>query len=164
MRSPLPDSGTALLWQFARFAVVGVSNTALSFVVYTVLVLAGVPYWAAGAIGFAAGAVNGYVLNRRWTFSASDSRAARIRYAAVQLGGLGATTGLLWLLVSGAGVHRIGAYLPTIPLVTAAMFLANRSWTFAGHPGRELTALVESTPWPSGTRSSRRFGSSSSTT
>ena len=97
---------------------------------YTALVVEGVPYWLAGALAFAAGAVNGYVLNRRWTFTALDT-ARPARYLAVQLGGLAATTVLLPLLVSDAAVDRNLAYALTIPAVTLATFAANRSWTFA---------------------------------
>ena len=131
LRSPRPE----LLLQFGRFLVVGAGNTLLSFVTYTALVLAGVPYWVAGPVGFAVGAVNGYVLNRRWTFAARDSNLARARYLAVQLAGLGATTGLLWLFVDEAGIDRIAAYVLTVPLVTVSMFTANRAWTFAARAG-----------------------------
>ncbi len=132
LRSRPPASAAILVGaQFARFVTVGASNTALSFAAYTVLLLAGLPYLLAGALGFAAGAVNGYVLNRRWTFRAADSTRARARYLAVQICGLGATTGLLRVFVEGAGVGRIGAYLVTVPIVTVAMFVANRAWTFA---------------------------------
>ena len=116
--------------QFGRFLAVGLSNTALSFLVYNALLLGGTPYWIAGALAFTAGAVNGYVLNRRWTFAAPDTRSARLRYVTVQLAGLGATTGLLWLLVSIGDVHRVVGYALTIPVVTVAMFAANRGWTF----------------------------------
>jgi putative flippase GtrA len=115
--------------QLARFLTVGLSNTALSYVVYASLVFV-VPYWIAGALAFAAGATNGYVLNRRWTFSSPDSNGARLRYLAVQLAGLGASTGMLRLLVSDAGVHRIWAYALAVPPITAGTFLANRGWTF----------------------------------
>jgi putative flippase GtrA len=115
--------------QLGRFLAVGLSNTALSYVVYAALVEV-VPYWIAGALAFAAGAVNGYVLNRRWTFAAPDSGGARLRYLAVQLGGLVAVTVLLRLLVSDAGVHRLWAYALAVPPVTAGSFLANRGWTF----------------------------------
>jgi len=103
-----------LVDQLARFACVGLSNTFLSYVVYATLVALGSPYLAAGALAFAAGAVNGYRLNRRWTFRASDSLGPRVRYVAVQAAGLAATTGLLWLIV------------------TLATFAANKTWTFAG--------------------------------
>ncbi len=105
----------------------GATNTVLSFAVYVALVAAGRPYLAAGAVAFAAGAVNGFVLNGRWTFRAAGSAP---RYVVVQLAGLAATTGLLRLLVE-AGAGRIGGYLVAIPLVTVATFVANRAWAFA---------------------------------
>ena len=120
--------------QFGKFVLVGASNTALSFVVYTGLVAAGTSYVAAGGAGFAAGAVNGYVLNRRWTFRRVDSTRARVRYLAVQLAGLGATSALLALLVEAGRLDRIAAYVVTVPIVTVVMFAANRSWTFGPAP------------------------------
>jgi len=116
--------------QFGRFAVVGVSNTVLSYVAYAALVTISVPYAVAGAIGFAVGAVNGYRLNRRWTFESADSTESRLRYLAVQLAGLGATTLLLWLFVAGGHLHRLLSYALTIPLVTVGTFVANRAWAF----------------------------------
>jgi putative flippase GtrA len=118
-----------------RFVVVGASNTAISFVTYAALLWVGTVYWLAGAIAFAAGAVNGYVFNRTWTFAAADSLRSRSRYVVVQLGGLLASIGLLWFLVRHAGVGRIPAYALTLPTVTVATFLANRGWAFAaGEP------------------------------
>ena len=111
--------------------LVGASNTALSLLAFTILVSAGVVYGAAGAMSFALGAANGYLLNRRWTFAAPDSTKARFKYIVVQVAGLGATVALLWLLVSYAGIDRIAAYAMTTPAVTVATFLANRGWTFA---------------------------------
>jgi putative flippase GtrA len=116
--------------QFGRFLAVGLSNTALSYVVYVLLVEV-LPYWLAGALAFVAGAANGYVLNRRWTFAAPDSGGARVRYVTVQLAGLVAITILLRLLVADAGVHRLWAYALALPPVTAGSFLANRRWTFS---------------------------------
>src|ERR1700692_3924649 len=59
----------SVLVQFMKFGIVGVSNTLLTFAVYTLLLkVFGVWYLAASAIGFTVGAVNGFLLNRRWTF------------------------------------------------------------------------------------------------
>lgn len=126
--------GSRVFAQLCRFAVVGVANTVLSYLLYTALVAARVPYPVAGAAGFSAGALNGYMLNRRWTFASPDSRRARGRYLVVQLGGLGATTALLWLIVT-VGTSRLAAYAVTMPVVTLATFSANRSWAFAGARG-----------------------------
>ena len=117
--------------QLARYLVVGVTNTAISFAVYALLAAAGLPYVPAAAVAFAAGAVNGYVLNRRWTFSAPDSARARIAYVCVQAAGALATGALVWLLAHETAAGRIGAYVVAVPPVTVSTFVANRAWTFA---------------------------------
>jgi len=136
--------------QLARFVCVGASNTLVSFVAYLLLVSAAAPSAVAAAVAFAAGAANGYVLNRRWTFAARDSRRARITYACVQAAGALAASALVWLLVHETAAGRIDAYVASIPPVTLLTFLANRLWTFAdqtdgpaagvAHPARRASS------------------------
>jgi putative flippase GtrA len=123
--------GDGSVRQFRRFLLVGVGNTVVSFVVYRLLLAFGTPYVLAAALGFAVGAVNGYVFNRRWTFGARDSARARLLYVAVQAVGAASTSLLVLLFVGVAGTGKVGAYLAAIPPVTACMFMANRLWTFA---------------------------------
>jgi putative flippase GtrA len=118
--------------QLARFLVVGVANTVLSFVVYRLLLAAGAWYVIAAPLAFAAGAINGYVFNRRWTFVAPDSVRARVLYVAVQIVGAVSTSLLVLFFVHAVGTGRVWAYLASIPPVTLCMFAANRLWTFAG--------------------------------
>jgi len=117
--------------QLVRFLVVGVGNTAVSFVAYRLLLAVSTPYVIAAALGFAAGAVNGYVFNRRWTFVARDSTRARLLYVAVQAAGAASTSLLVFCFVQWLGIGKVEAYLAAIPPVTLSMFLANRIWTFA---------------------------------
>jgi putative flippase GtrA len=125
-------TATALpVGQLARFVAVGASNTVVSFAAYALLLEISTPYVLAATVAFALGAVNGYALNRRWTFSARDSARARLVYVCVQAAGALATSLLVWLLVHEAATGRIGAYVGAIPPVTLAMFMANRLWTFA---------------------------------
>ncbi|WP_322907745.1 GtrA family protein [Paenibacillus campi] len=54
--------------QAVRFAAVGVSNTAIDFIVFMLLQhLTGVA--AAQIIGYSAGTANSYYWNRKWTFA-----------------------------------------------------------------------------------------------
>jgi putative flippase GtrA len=126
MRSP--RQAEQLVGQAARFVTVGATNTALSFAVYASLVAAGLAAPLAGAMGFAAGALNGYTWNRRWTF-----RVAGVpwRYVAVQGCGMLATALLLHLLVAHLSADRLVAYALVVPVVTAGTFAASRSWAFA---------------------------------
>jgi putative flippase GtrA len=122
--------------QFVKFGTVGVSNTLLTFIVYTVLLkVFGVWYLAASAIGFLVGATNGFLLNRRWTFKEHVGDALTpVRWGIVQGCGLALNVGLLLALVDGAGVEKLLSQVMTIGVVTTVTFLANRAWTFRVHP------------------------------
>ena len=117
--------------QWVRFAAVGVTNTVLSIAVYGLLVHAGLQYLTASAIAFALGALNSYVLNRRWTFRSSAPRAAELgRFICVQLIGLGTNLASLAVLVGGAHVPRLAAQLLVFPLASLVTFALSRQWAF----------------------------------
>ncbi len=118
--------------QFLKFGLVGISNTVITFVIYTVLLkVFGVWYLAASAIGFAVGATNGFLLNRRWTFRehVGDSLTP-VRWAAVQGCGLGVNEGLLYLFVDDARLDKLLAQGAATVVVTVSTFFVNRAWTF----------------------------------
>jgi putative flippase GtrA len=117
--------------QFGRFLLVGVTNTALSFLVYRLLLVVSTPYLLAAPLAFAVGALNGYVLNRRWTFAARDTTRARWLYVLIAAAGSGATSLLVFAFAHGAGTGKVLAYVAAIPPVTVGTFAANRRWTFA---------------------------------
>lgn len=121
--------------QFLKFGLVGVSNTLLTFVVFTILVkVVGVWYVAASAIGFVVGASNGFLLNRSWTFRGhGGGSSAAVRWAVVQGAGLLADLGLIYAFVSGAGLPKLVGQALAIGLVVGATFFANRTWTFKMH-------------------------------
>ena len=121
---------TTLVRQLVKFGLVGLTNAAISLVCDAALLGAGVPYLPATVLAFAAGATNGYVWNRRWTFGAADGRRPRIAYCIVQATGLVATVALVALIVTFTQLGHLPAYLAAAITVTAATFLANRGWTF----------------------------------
>lgn len=127
--SPL---NVTVLVQFLKFGIVGISNTLLAFAVYTLLLkVFGVWYVAASGIGFAAGAVNGFLLNRRWTFREHVGDALTpVRWAIVQTCGLALNLGLVYLFVHELGLDELVGQIPTTAIVTVLTFAANRSWTF----------------------------------
>ena len=98
-----------LILQFVKFGVVGVSNTLISFAVYTLLLKAfGVWYVAASGIGFAVGAINGFLWNRAWTFRGHVGDALTpVRWFAVQSCGLLVNLGLVYLFVDGFGLGKL---------------------------------------------------------
>ena len=119
------------LLQLARFGAVGVSNTLLSFVVYALALRVGVRYLPAGAGAFAVGGVNGFVLNRSWTFGARGSvLRAGSRYAVVQVIGLLANLTLLRVAVADLGIAHLLAQALAVGPVTLLCFALSRLWVF----------------------------------
>lgn len=121
--------------QFVKFGIVGVSNTVLAIGIYTLLLkVFGVWYLAANAIGFVVGAVNGFLLNRRWTFAGHVGDALTpVRWGVVQGSGLALSEGLLYLFVDDAHIEKLLSQVMATAIVTVITFLVNRAWTFRMH-------------------------------
>jgi putative flippase GtrA len=130
--------------QFLKFGLVGLSNTLITFLVFTFLVKAlGVWYVAASALGFAAGACNGFLLNRRWTFRGHrGGSTAALRWSVVQGSGLLADLGLIYLLVDGAGIPKLPSQALALALVVSVTFFVNRTWTFRMHLSEQRSPLA----------------------
>ncbi len=123
--------------QFVKFGIVGVSNTLLFFAVYTLLLKLGVWYLAASGIGFIVGAVNGFLLNRRWTFAGHVGDALTpVRWTVVQGCGLLLNLALVAACVEVLGLDKFIGQAIAIVVVVVVTFLANRAWTFRTHPAQ----------------------------
>jgi putative flippase GtrA len=120
--------------QFIKFAVVGVLNSAIQYLVFLFLYgLTGTQYLLASIIGYAAGMTNSYILNRRWTFGSRNQKllAELGKFVAVNLISLGANLGLLYLLVSAGIMAPQWAQVLAIGGSTLVNFVLNKIWTFA---------------------------------
>jgi putative flippase GtrA len=122
--------------QLLRFGLVGVSNTLLTLAVYTLLVRElGVWYLLASAIGFVVGAVNGFLLNRSWTFRGHRGDAfTPLRWTVVQGCGLALDEALLYASVHALAVDKLAGQALAIVVVVLVTFFANRIWTFRMPP------------------------------
>ena len=123
----------APLAQPVRFALVGVANTCVDVVVFSLLTV--VLAWGPGpanAVSYAAGTVNSYLLNRPWTFRASGSgrhhALAFALFAAINLGGLVLFTALVVALSRAMPVAAAKAV--TVALVFFYNFLLVRRLVF----------------------------------
>lgn len=127
----------AIIWQLAKFAFVGVLNTAIDFGILNLLmalagVTSGVGIILMNATSFSTAVVNSYFWNRGWVFSASK-RNNFIIFVAVTLIGLSINTGVVYVLTT---------FVPPI-LVKSATQWANLAkilatglsliWNFAGY-------------------------------
>lgn len=116
-----------------RFAAVGVANTLVDVGVFAALVAASVPVVAANAVGYAAGTLNSFVLNRVWTFrdlSGTGQGWGRqfAAFAGVNLAVLGLSTCVVWGLAPLLG--PVPAKLASVPCGFAAGYALTRVLVF----------------------------------
>ena len=123
-----------LAGQFVAFSGVGLVATSVHYGLLIALVegfrWGPVP---ATLVGYLAGGVISYALNRRFTYASDRSHAeATWRFAAVALVGFGLTGVLMQALTAWLGAPYLPAQLVTTGIVLFWSFLANRIWTFRG--------------------------------
>jgi putative flippase GtrA len=121
------------LGQFIKFSLVGVSNTLVTYLVFLLLYSwLGMHYLLASALGWLAGMLNSYLLNRSFTFRvrSAASLGEGFKFALVSAGAGVLNLALLHVLVQWAGLRPeiaqvlaiIGSYLPN--------FLLTKLWIF----------------------------------
>ena len=123
----------APLAQFLRFGIVGVLNTATSYLVIRGLAgAAGLP--VASAVGYAAGVVQSFLLNRFWTFRTTrPGGTARWAGEALRFVAVNLVCGGLFTLVTTQTAPLIGLAAATVTgvaLVTPLGFILNRFIVF----------------------------------
>jgi putative flippase GtrA len=117
-----------------KYGIVGVSNVAIDFALFALLVSVGVWYPIAKTLSLIAATINGYTFNRKWTFRAGAYRhETLVRYAVVQTTSLGLNIAALAVLVERGGLDPRVAQALVLPFLATMAFLANRFWTFGRH-------------------------------
>jgi putative flippase GtrA len=124
--------------QLVRFAIVGGVGFVINILVYAVLVHGvGLDYHVASVLAWLVAVLNNFVLNRHWTFDASDGRAhfQAMRFFVVSLVALGANQLLLTLFVESAGIEKVAAQALAVLGSMPLNFLGNKLWSFRAEDG-----------------------------
>lgn len=93
-----------LLWQFAKFAQVGVLNTAIDFGILNLLIFAtgitsGLSIIPLNAISFSTAIINSFFWNEKWVFKA-QKEANFITFVVVTLIGLAINSGIVYAITT----------------------------------------------------------------
>jgi putative flippase GtrA len=124
--------------QLVRFAIVGGVGFVVNILIYAALVHgAGVDYHLASVLAWLVAVLNNFVLNRHWTFDASDGRAhfQAMRFFVVSLVALGANQLLLTLFVENAHLAKVTAQALAVAGSMPLNFLGNKLWSFREDAG-----------------------------
>jgi putative flippase GtrA len=123
-------------YQFIRFILVGISNTAVDFATY-LLLTRGVPFFAAhiysaNTIAFIAAASWSYYANRTWTFKSQTT--ANLKEAAkfytVTTSAFLVSLSVFYVLVHGLDMYDIAAKIVTVVVSLVWNFVFNKLWVF----------------------------------
>lgn len=123
--------------QLLIFALVGLVNTGVHFLVFLLLLRGfGLPVLGASALGYVAGVINSYFMNRIWTFRVARSATKRefLRFAAVNLVSLLINLSVLAFLTGSAGFSPETGQVVAIAASLAANFAGNKWWAFKSEP------------------------------
>ena len=125
------------LKQFVLYCFCGGMGVLSHLAVYTLALFCAVQYQVANALGYLAGTLLSFFLNRVITFGVVDKTSQRLLLFLMVAGcGYLASAALLWLLVDVAGLPKIWALIPTLPVVVALQFGLNRKITFRDSAAR----------------------------
>jgi putative flippase GtrA len=120
------------LKQFARFNIVGMLNTALTYGIYAGLVAVGLNHILAVVIEYAFGIAFSYALNKRFTFKvrgrADPGMFARMVAAYIPMLLLNAV--LLWIAVDILRWNKYLGQAAALAFVSVLSFLAQRIFVF----------------------------------
>jgi putative flippase GtrA len=118
--------------QFVKFNLVGLLNTALDFVLFSLLTWFGVFYIWAQCISYGVGMLNSYTLNKYWTFAQKGRLEPKqaIRFLLLNLGSLLLSLGMLAVLSDYIGIKVLVAKLITTAVTTLFNYAGNKLWVF----------------------------------
>ena len=132
----------AALLQFIKFGLVGFSNTALSYIIYSALIYLGLHYFIASVTSFALSVLNSFYWNNKYVFKRSESgddQHKRKRgfwdtllktYISYAFTGLILSNILLYIFIEVARVSEYVAPLLGLAVTIPLNFVLNKKWAF----------------------------------
>lgn len=136
--TPLPSARrSALVGELARFGAIGGLTNVLYFGALYALRQAGLAWWLAAGIAYAASMVVYYVLQRKLTFrSAVSHRSASMRFLAIASLTLAMNSLLMELLLGKLGMNAALGQGIALVVTTSTSYVGQKFWAFVPHKER----------------------------
>ena len=135
----LTDAAFEQILQFLKFCIVGFSNTAVSLIVYYIVVFINKAWYLAGTVaGFILSVLNSYLLNSKFVFHKQDEKARTLlRSFLAYSSNLLLVTFMLWLLVDKLHLSPYLAPFVNMAVTVPLNFLLNKFWVMKKRPKKE---------------------------
>lgn len=124
------------LKQFIKFGLVGLSNTAVAYIVYAICIFIGLSYFIANFLGFVISVYNAYYWSNRFVFPATTEEKRNKwltllkTYAAYSITGVFLNSGLLYLFIDHWHINSYLAQAICLLFTVPLNFILNKFWSF----------------------------------
>lgn len=117
---------------FIEFALVGVVNTSIDFIVYALFAWFNVNYILAQCMSYSAGVLNSYMMNRKWTFKQNGNGSNRefFTFLGVNLITLVITSFLLTLFYKWLGISLLLSKLLVTAVSVGINYIGTKQFVF----------------------------------
>ena len=120
-----------MLKQFLKFGLIGILNTAITVIIYQLLIHFKINHFVANTAGYLLGTVNSYFFNNYWVFRAKDkSKEVLSKFILVNFITLFISNLLLFILVDKFFYRKDLVQIFVIPITMVFNFTLNKFWTF----------------------------------
>lgn len=122
--------------QFVKFGIVGLSNTLIGYVVYTICVWLGMHYLLANVVGFWVSVLNAFYWSDRFVFRKGSNEQRGLWTSFLKTVLAYASTGillnsiLLWLFIDELNLSEYIAPLVILLITVPTNFILNKYWSF----------------------------------
>lgn len=119
----------------SRFSMVGVANTCIDFLVFTILNgMFGLNYMGSQVLGYSVGVANSFIFNKKWTFQDSNSNKKifqeLLQFVVVNVVSLIITLVAMKLLVTNMSLNIYVSKVIVTIIAQITNFCAYRLWVF----------------------------------
>lgn len=118
--------------QFTKFVLVGILNTSISFVFFSILIVLLVPYKIANVFSFLIGMLSSFILNKRWTFNQSSktNKMLLVKFTTVNVLALSTSLGTVVFFVESVNINEYISQIFAIGGSTIINFFGQKYFVF----------------------------------
>lgn len=122
------------LFRFIKFALVGVLNTLINWIIFFILNASGVYYLVANIISYSISTLNSYLWNSRWVFKyqGDNKKETTLKFIVLNIFGLVLNTIILFVLVDKLKLNKMVGLIITTAIVMIINYMINKFWVFGG--------------------------------
>lgn len=131
----------------AKFAIVGVLNTLISWILFIVLNWFGVYYLAANIIANSIAVIHSYLWNSIWVFKYKGDKKAKvkasIKFIVLNVVGIGMNALIMYVAVDFFNINKLIAMVLATGFVMVLNYVVNRLWVFKEEIEEKKEELID---------------------